>query len=197
MAFQILACGIFRPELEKVLPEVKQALADRDIEIHFAPAALHVDDRKLKAGIEAELARATEPVQALLYGSMCHPEMPAIAGAIGAVCPKEINCIELILSPARKKEIDASGNVFYMTAGWLNAWREIFEQGQGWDSVDARINMGSFERIVVLDSGCAEISDEELFEFFEYTQTPVEIESIDLAYFTDRVISLCEDGQQR
>ncbi|GMO47840.1 MAG: hypothetical protein Ta2G_03440 [Termitinemataceae bacterium] len=44
----------------------------------------------------------------------------------------------------------------------------------------------------MLDSGVIEISDEELFEFFEYTQVPIEIEKISLDYFETIVFDLCK-----
>jgi hypothetical protein len=44
---------------------------------------------------------------------------------------------------------------------------------------------------VVLDCGLFEITDEELFEFFEFTQVPVEVMPISLDYFRDLVFGLC------
>ena len=76
--------------------------------------------------------------------------------------------------------------------GGLRLWKEIYQQGHGWDSTDARINFGSCEKIVVLDTGIFTISDEELFEFFEYTQVPVELMPISLHYFKSLVLELCK-----
>lgn len=49
MIMHILSCGIFQPEIGKILPEIKQELLNHNIEIHFVPPALHVDNKKLKA----------------------------------------------------------------------------------------------------------------------------------------------------
>ena len=189
----ILACGIFRPELERILPQLAEESGDPDLTLRFVEAALHVDDKRLKGGIEAEaeaMAQNECAPTALLYGRMCHPEMCQLAAKMDASLPKEANCIELLLDPRRKKELDESGEIFYMTGGWLASWQEIFRQGNRWDEVDARINFGRYDRILVLDAGCVEIDEETLFAFFDYTQTPVEVEPIDLTYFKDAVRNL-------
>jgi hypothetical protein len=44
----------------------------------------------------------------------------------------------------------------------------------------------------VLDTGVFEITDEELFEFFDFTQVPVEVMKISLDYFKGLVLGLCK-----
>jgi hypothetical protein len=63
--------------------------------------------------------------------------------------------------------------------------------------VDARINFGSFDRIVVLDCGLFAITDEALFDFFEFTQVPVEVMPITLDYFKGVSVDLCRRILQR
>ena len=193
MIVHILSCGIFQPEIEKILPEVKQELLNHNIEIHFVPPTLHVDNKKLKTGIVNGLEPLKNQKTVLLYGSMCHPELSQIAQDSGVTYPKAHNCIELMFDPERKKEIDSTYNVFYMTVGWLKYWREIFQQGQGWDPVDARMNFGSYDKVLVLDSGVSNISDEEILEFFDYTQVPIDIEPISLDYFKNVIIEMCQN----
>jgi hypothetical protein len=190
MALNIVSCGIFQPELEKILPELLAEL-NQEIEIGFVPPALHVDYKKLADGISGGLAPLDGKNILLLYGSMCHPDLPNITHDSGAIYLGAGNCIEAMLSPDRKKELEKYGKVFYMTAGWLKYWRDIFQEGMGWDSIDARMNMGFYDQIIVLDSGIYEISDEELIEFFEYTQVPVDVEPITLDYFKNIVLGLC------
>lgn len=188
----ILACGIFQPELKMVFDEIKQDLDSQDIAAEFIPPGLHVNLEKLSKGISYGLSSLKEEKILLLYGSMCHPDLSEIVKGYDLIRPKAPNCIEMILDPARKKELDESGNIFYVTAGWFKNWREIFQQEQGWDHTDARINFGFYDKIVVLDSGCCDIDEEELFNFFEYTQVPIEVESIDLNYFKKNIIELCK-----
>ena len=39
----------------------------------------------------------------------------------------------------------------------------------------------------MLDTGVSEFNDEDILEFFEYTQVPIEIESVELAVFKKNV----------
>jgi hypothetical protein len=188
----ILSCGVFQKELEQILPDIKSAIPDSDFVFVYVEPALHDDNDKLKAGIDNALEPIDEKISAFLFGFMCHPDLPQIAAAAGAVCPKqEKNCMELFLAPELKAEFDKSGNIYYMTEGWVKMYLNDIQTGQGWDPIDARINFGSFDKIVILDTGFLDVSDEELFELYEYTDTPIEIESISLDYFKKSIIDLC------
>ncbi len=57
----------------------------------------------------------------------------------------------------------------------------------GWDEIDGRINFGMYDRIVVLDFGLEPIDDLAVLEFFDYTQTEIEIVPADLDHFRARV----------
>jgi hypothetical protein len=188
----ILSCGIFRFELEKLLPEIREELGIDDIQAEFLPPALDVNAGLLEESVAGKLEARQNGKNVLLYGSMCHTEWGRITEKSGAVYPKASNCVEILFSPERKKESDSSANVYYLTMGGLKLWKEIYRQGHGWDSADARVNFGYFEKIVVLDTGIFEITDEELFEFFEYTQIPVEVMKISTDYFKSLVLDLCK-----
>jgi hypothetical protein len=196
VTLSILSCGIFQPELEKLLPEIIQEL-NFDVNVSFVPPALHVDYKKLADGITDGLEPITEQGAGngqkilLLYGSMCHPDIGEITRDSGAIYLKAGNCIEAMLSPERKSETDKSGKVFYMTAGWLKYWKDIFQGGMGWDTYDARMNMGFYDQITVLDSGIIDIADEDLMEFYEFTQIPVDVEPIDLDHFKRLLLGEC------
>jgi hypothetical protein len=192
----VLSCGIYQAELEKVLPEIEAELG-AELRIRYLPPALDVNETRLAGAIAGELAerRGPEGEDAqpllLLYGRMCHTDMAGLTRGTGALYPGAANCVEMFLGPEIKKELDATGNVYYLTMSGLRLWREIYQEGHGWDAVDARINFGSFDRILVLDCGLFEIADEELFEFFEFTQVPVEVFPITLDYFRSVVMDMC------
>jgi hypothetical protein len=188
MEVSIVACGIFQPELEQVLREISdQRPNDCSINVTYVPPALHVDYDKLKDGITDALDHVSKPKKILLFGSMCHPEIGEFTEKYHVVRLAPGNCIELILGKERQKEIEKTAKVFYLTPGWLLNWKDIFRQGQGWDEIDARQNMGFYDKILLLDTGVSEFSDEDLLEFFEYTQVPIEIEKVDLAVFKENV----------
>ncbi|GHV53760.1 hypothetical protein FACS1894216_12390 [Synergistales bacterium] len=194
MTLSVLSCGIFRPEIERLMPDIMREIHS-ELRVSFVPPALHVDYRKLADGIAEgfrRMDRRNEEKVLLLYGSMCHPKLPDIAEDAAAAYIKPGNCIDAVLSKQRKDEIEAKyGRVFYLTAGWLKYWRDIFQGGMGWDSVDARTNMGFYDQIIVLDSGITRITDEDVIEFFEFTQVPVDVEPITLDYFKSVLLDIC------
>jgi hypothetical protein len=193
MSLSIVSCGIFRFELEKILPEIREALGGPDIQVEFLPPALDAHADTLEESVTEKLESRRDDKTVLLYGGMCHTEWARITGKSGAAYPKKAaNCVEMLFSPERKKASDAAQNVYYLTTGGLKLWKEIYQEGHGWDPADARINFGYFEKVIVLDTGLFEISDEELFEFFDYTQVPIEVMKISLDYFKSLVLDLCK-----
>jgi hypothetical protein len=188
MDVRIVACGIFQPELDLIMKRIKDLQSPgTEVTTTYVPPALHVDYDKLKDGITGSLDTVTEHKKVLLFGSMCHPEIGEFTEKYGVVRLAPGNCVEMILGKERQREIEKTAKVFYLTPGWLQNWRDIFQQGQGWDEVDARINFGFYDKILLLDTGAALLSDDDLLEFFDYTQEPIEIESVDLALFQENV----------
>jgi hypothetical protein len=122
---------------------------------------------------------------------MCHTEWPRVTEKRDTAYPKAANCVEVLLGTEKKKAFDEGENVYFLTMGGLRQWKEIYRQGHGWDDADARVNFGYFEKIIVLDSGVFPVSDEDLFEFFDFTQVPVEVMPISLDHFTSVVLDLC------
>jgi hypothetical protein len=193
MEVRIVACGIFQPELEQVLRQIREEHPnDCVIDVTYVRPALHVDYDKLKDGITDALDHVSEQKKILLFGSMCHPEIGDFTEKYHVVRISPGNCIELILGKERQKEIEKSAKVFYLTPGWLKNWEDIFRRGQGWDEIDARQNFGFYDKILLLDTGVSEFSDEDLLEFFEYTQVPIEIEKVDLAIFKENIVKAIE-----
>lgn len=189
MALRIVSCGIFQPELEKVLKQIREeSMSDEDINVTYLAPALHVDNNKLKQGITNALDNVSEGRTVLLFGAMCHPELDELTEKYQVVRLLPSNCIELILGKERQHEIEKSAKVFYITPGWLENWQDIFKRGQGWDEIDARQNFGFYDKILLLDTGATGFNDEDLLEFFEYTQIPIEIEYVDLTVFKKNVV---------
>jgi hypothetical protein len=194
MEVRIVACGIFQLELERVLEEIRtECESDAEFKVIYTAPALHVDYDKLKDGITETLNNnATEEKVVLFFGSMCHPEISEFIEEYNVIGLQPRNCIELILGKERQDEPEKSDKIFYITQGWLQNWREIFSQGQGWDEIDARQNFGFYDKILLLDTGVSEFNDEDILDFFEYTQVPIEIENIDLAVFKKSVVETLE-----
>lgn len=171
---KMIGCSIFRKEIEHLLGQ--------DLAAEWLPAGLHVSDERLAAALDQALADEEEV--ACVYCA-CHPDMNLLLADHGGRRFQVKNCIEAFLGP---EELARLGErVFVMTPGWLREWRSIFIEGMGWDEIDGRINFGGYDKIVVLDFGLELIDELAVLEFYDYTQTPVEMVPSSLKWFRARV----------
>jgi hypothetical protein len=182
MEINIVSCGIFRQELDMVISEIRGQFRDHAINIAYLPPSLHVYPLQMEQELTENLNSMRSSKILLLYGSMCHTEMPRILQKHNALVPKEKNCIEIMLNPEIKNEIDKSGNINYLTAGWIKTWKEITTPG-------AMIG----DKIIYLDCGQNLISDEEILDFFDYANLPIETIEITLDNFKEVIIKLCKE----
>lgn len=169
---RIVGCEILRTEVENC------ALAFEG-ETTWLPAGLHVNLSRLGEALEAALPGAGRTV--CLYGA-CHPDIDALVASSGGCRLPGKDCIAAFLTDKERRELEGR-KAFVMTPGWLRHWREIFCEGMGWEDVDARQNFGFYDVVVLLDFGLEPIDDLAVLEFFEFTQTPVEIVAASLARF--------------
>jgi hypothetical protein len=181
----LVACKIFEKELMATLPP------NEDVEVLWIDAALHADLPKLEKELVGELSngRLADSEVRLLFGSGCHPDMSRLARRFGAGLAPVKNCIEAFCG-AMTKELEAN-RTMVMTPGWIRAWPAIMK-ALGWDEVDARINLGIYDRILLLDPGIDPLSDDEILAFFDLTQVPVEMEALDLSHFKTTLSNILE-----
>jgi hypothetical protein len=155
---------------------------DHDIKVDFLSPGLHIDPNRMETEVIKNLESKKGTKILLLYGSMCHTKLVSIAKDYNAAVLTEKNCVELLLGPEKKKAIDDSGNVFYLTAGWLQYWRDMFQD---------RTAITPCDKMVMLDTGENLISDEEMLEFYDFMQVPVETIEISLDHFKNKLTNLC------
>lgn len=182
MLIHILSCGIFRPELGVVISEIRERLNGHDIEITYLSPSLHSCPLRMEEELTESLDKINASKVLVLYGSMCHTELSRILQKYNAVFPKERNCIEIMLKPEVKNEMDKAGNINYLTMGWLKNLKEIMSDG---------VIIG--DKVIYLDCGANLVSDEEILEFFDYANLPIETVCITLDNFKEIVIRLCEE----
>ena len=73
MSIFILSCGVFEPELNRVLMEIKEEnIFNEDINVKYLPFGLHSNLDKLKSEIVTNLDKIKNNKVILLYGSKCH-----------------------------------------------------------------------------------------------------------------------------
>ncbi|PKM80929.1 MAG: hypothetical protein CVU89_11330 [Firmicutes bacterium HGW-Firmicutes-14] len=180
-----IGCSMLDQEINQVLKEL-----GIENDIVYIDAALHVDLDKLEQALRGRLdivGQDKEPV--VLVGSKCHPDIGSIVGEYKGRIICGGNCIELLIGP-KLQEFDGEAKTFYVTAGWLKNWKRIFIEGLNWDPVEARINFGWYDRIMLIDTGLNDIADEDILEFFEYTQVPLEFYSTGLDHLKKEIIDV-------
>ncbi|HBV98216.1 MAG: hypothetical protein JL50_00095 [Peptococcaceae bacterium BICA1-7] len=184
MTRKIIGCGIIRHELDYIT-------RGKDVDIVYLDPALHTDTDKLERALINAIDSTQERDVPLIIGTRCHPDIEKLAAGRGAKLAQSQNCIEMFLGD-KLGHLNSEGFNFYMTAGWLENWRNIFTGAMKWDAVDARQNFGLYDRIIVLDTGLIPLDEEKIIEFYDYTQVPVEIMQVDLDIFREIVSKACE-----
>jgi len=181
----LVACRIFEDELNACLADRK------DVRISWVEAALHADLDLLEKELRNVLAQ-TDPRQQrvrLLFGSGCHPDMAGIAKELGTQTSPCKNCIEWLAGDEAKSL--EQNRTMLMTPSWIRVWPEIMSL-MGWNEVDVRMQLGRYDRIMVLDPGLNLLTDDETLAFFDLVQVPVETRPVDLAHFCARLAQLLE-----
>ena len=175
----IIACKIFEHEVKAVVSK------NEDLRFHWIDVALHADPAKMKTAISTSISKIVPSKSKIcfLFGNGCHPDMCSIAKKYSVDLPAEKNCIHAFLGFNKTRELEQDRTMI-ITPGWIDAWQDIMA-GLGWDEVDVRINMGRYDRILLLDPGLVPFNDEILIEFYDLVQVPIEIMEINLDYFKE------------
>lgn len=190
-----LGCGIFQLELEKVLAEFEQEkLFDCEFSVKYLPLRVHVDLKKLQEKVIAALEAVQADKVILLFGEKCHPLFYEFLRDYDLVRLRGASCWEIFLGALLPDGSPRDPKTFYMTPSWLMRWREFFDPGWGVDEVGMRQAFAFYDRIVLVDTGICEITDEAILEFFEHTQIPIDIEAGDLTYFKNNIIEAVREA---
>lgn len=179
----IIACKVFADELQHVLTD------EEGVEIIWVDAALHADLPRLEKELTQALVAAGEKEDKvrLFLGVGCLPDIVKLARQFGVPFSTVKNCLEAFLG-SKVKELEQDRTIL-MTPGWIRAWPAIMAS-LGWDEVDVRINLGSYNRILLLEPGINPLTDEEILEFFDLVQVPLEVEPLNLEHFRTTLAEL-------
>ena len=69
-----------------------------------------------------------------------------------------------------------------MTPSWIRMINQSIADGQ-WSVTDARVNLGWYNKILILDTGVDPLDDEQIMEFYDLTQVEIDILPVDLKHF--------------
>jgi hypothetical protein len=186
----LIACPVFARELAAVLAET----AARPI-VHLMDYTIHSNAMTMAAELAKGVAKARTGGTAIsfLVGRECQAHQPIgqLAAACGAKLPAGHNCLEIILGRERARVLQENRTTL-MTPAWITMINNAIADGH-WTVEDARINLGRYERILMLDPGLEPLTDHLLLEFFDLTRVPIEILPVNLDHFKKVVHRLLAD----
>jgi hypothetical protein len=187
--YGIIACSVFQKELEAL----RDALGF-PFEVHYLGAGLHVNFDDLLEALQAELKNCIDKGYEgiiVLYGQ-CHPKIDDIIKPYKAVLINCQNCVDAFITRKGLEETAKKGLYFFLSPGWLDAWKDIFER-MNWEPADARMQMGSFRGALYLDTmKDAQEREQELLEFFDFTNLPYQIMPANLSHFKSLILDAKE-----
>ena len=187
--YAVIACGIFEKEIEALRREL-----DFSFEAHYLGAGLHVDFDDLKMALLAELEKCRKEGSEgtiVIYGQ-CLPLIEDILKPYHAELAACQNCVDAFITRKGLEKKAKGGLFFYLSPGWMDAWKDILRR-LNWGPEEARMQMGSFRGTVYLDTlKDAVAREEELLEFFDFTNLPFEVMPVDLGHFKSLIVKAKE-----
>ena len=187
MSICILSCGVFEPELNKVLKEIKEeTLFSEDIKVQYLSFGLHTNLDKLKSEIIANLNDIKSDKIILLYGSKCHYDFHKfLKDYPNLITFNDSNCIDLIVDEKTRLNDD---NNLYITPGWVLKFDDLNKFINAVDIYDIRQQYGQYENVIIGDTKVCEFSDEDIFDLYEKIQVPIEVQDVDINIFKNKII---------
>ncbi len=182
----LLYCPIFRNELNAVLRDTSDiAQLELGYDVHNHPANMQ---EQLTEGIRDAQRKGSS--FSILAGRDCECTVPImqLADENNGRVPDHMNCFEIFLGREKTLELQKNRTVL-MTPGWISMIRNVIAADL-WTVEDARMSLGWYDRILLLDTQVDTISDEEIMEFYDLVQVPIEIMEIDLLHFQSVVEEL-------
>jgi len=187
--YAIIACGIFEKEIELLRPDLGFSFR-----AHYLAPGLHVDFDDLRTAIAAKLWECSSggPEGTIVMYGQCHPKMDEILAPHHAALIDCQNCVDAFITRQGMERKARDGLYFYLSPGWLDAWKEIFRR-MNWGLEEARLAMGSFKGSVYIDTlKDAQERERDLLEFFDFTNLPYQVMPVDLCHFKSLIIKAKE-----
>jgi hypothetical protein len=116
--------------------------------------------------------------------------MTDILDAYGAEKIRAGNCLEAIIGAEEIRRLDAEAKTFFLTAGWVNNWENMFAMGRADFDFDFTTMFRQYKRIIVFDTGVIPLQEDKIRAFSEYTGLPVERRRIGLEHLLSLIGSV-------
>ena len=189
----IVACGTLRRELG-YLREIGFLDAER---VLYTGAGLHAKPEELERQLVRQLERAREssPNVIVVYGGKCYldPKEPnrtidSIVDEAGVCRVRAQGCIDMLCDAECRRNLSGDESVLWLSPGWIENWRRIWQEYLGWDAADANMNFpGFYRKAIFLDpqplavfEDWAVQSPEKILEFSDWTRLQVETRPVTL-----------------
>lgn len=187
----IICCGIIIKEVKSILKEI-----GFNENVTFFDSGLH-DFERLERGLIELIIKKKEinnkPI-VVIIGQTCHPDMNSMLNQHSVIGVNVANCFEALLG-SKKKRLDEESKNYYITSGWLENWEEIMKY-TGWTEVDARMNIGFCDRVILIDTGLSKITDEDILKLFDFIQIPIEIIKTNLDNLKKLIIEAIDSANE-
>jgi hypothetical protein len=189
----IVACGTLRRELGYLRESGFLGVA----RVLYTGAGLHAKPEELERQLARQLGRAREssPNVIVVYGSKCYldPNQPgktidAIVDDVGACRVQAQGCIDMLCDAECRRDLSGDESVLWLSPGWIENWRRIWQEYLGWDAADANMNFpGFYRKAIFLDpqplgvfENWAAQSPEKILEFSDWARLPLESRPVTL-----------------
>jgi hypothetical protein len=189
----ILACGTLGRELNYLR---ESGFLDADRILYTGPG-LHAnpDELELQLGRQMARARRLSPHLIVVYGSKCYLDgaeptrtIDSLLGEGDACRVNAEGCIDMLADAQQREELAQGDSVLWLSPGWMDNWKRIYQEYLGWDAADANMNFpGYYRKAILLDpeplglfDHWAEREPRKILEFADWTRLPVESRPVTL-----------------
>lgn len=174
----LIACPIFEKELESVLAELNLAPT-----ISYMHYTIHTNPLMMEEQLSEKIATGRGKNIRFLVGKHCKGlrDMTEVVESCNGKIPQAANCIDMLIGDELTQKLQEN-RTSLMTPAWVRMINQSIADGQ-WSVPDARLNLGWYNKILILDTGVDPLSDEQIMEFFDLTQVEIDILPVDLKHF--------------
>ena len=185
----LIACPIFEKELESVLQQLNLAPS-----IKYMHYTIHNNPLMMEEQLTSKIADAKDSAQHVrfLVGKHCKGkrDMTEVVDDCNGKIPHARNCIDMLIGSELTKDLQKN-RTSLMTPAWIRMINRSIADGQ-WSVTDARVNLGWYNKILILDTGVEPLDDELIMEFFDLTQVEIDILPVDLEHFKTKLADLLQ-----
>jgi hypothetical protein len=180
---EIIACSIFRYELEKIAQIIDIAIpvSFYDSYLHLFPDEL---SKNLSGKVEDKLDKAKK---VLLICGDCHPFMKEMSEKKDVIKLPGYNCVEILIGRELRRKLTKQG-AFFLLPEWTVRWKEIFKEllELPTEHIQSLLHE-QHKKFIYLDTGILPVPYKEIEECAAFFNLPYEIEKISIDFFINSI----------